>query len=1024
MSEGGQGVGRRKVLHLDADAFFASVEQASDARLRGKPVAVGGEKRGIIASASYEARRFGIYTPMPTARARKLCPKLIIVPGDYEKYEQFSRWMFSYAYDFTPDVEVTSIDEGYLDVTGSRKSALEIAETLRRAIGQSLKLTVSEGIGSNKLVSQIASKLHKPAALAQVEAGEEVSFLHPLENHWLPGIGPKAAGQLDAAGLARVGQIAMTPLELLQLILGKQAVVIRQFANGVDERPVVPIRVSAKTYGQQETFGVDTTDEGYVEAVLRRMADELMAKAREEGHSVRTLTVKVRYNDMTEEQGGVSLEEPTDIETDVYGTLSGLLRQAWRRRVSLRLVSLKLSNLHARTMRVELPLDAGSKRAAARQRLAMAVDTLRRERGARVILRGHDFRLREGVTPYSVGGPSGEAGAREGSVETSDAKRKRTEDGADRQREVEVGVGGRGKRAAKTCVPLSARSYYSFLDSTLSIEALVAWAERMGSPAVALADQGNMHGVVELAQRCRAVGLKAIVGARVKIEGEWVGLHVENAVGYRNLCRIVTAHGTKGECGGGEREDLEEERMGEKGERRTTRGKRGVVRDWGLKWSEVEAFSEGLLAVGGGDGGAWGRGGIWWDRFPGRCYRAIANERDVRESGRRPGDSWVAYFPAHYESAMDRWKYDVVQSIRTLTLLRQEHPEKRLDGAFHLRAASELRDVERECPRALERTLEIAERCVFEMPFGAPQFPAFAPPDGMNASAYLRALVFEGLYRRYPGRHEAICGQVEEELGIIAEVGYEEYFLVMWDILQECRRRGIEWITRGSAADSLVCYCLGISGVCPVRFELYFRRFLNRDRMRLNKLPDIDIDFPHDRKDDVIDLVFEKYGAEHAAVVGGFSTYQARGAFGDVAKVLGISEYQVRRFTEHFPWTGSKGLAAKLEQSIECRELPMKEEPYATALRMAEFLDGFPRYAKMHPCGVVLSRGKMADLTPVFRSRKGYATTHYDMDAVEVMGLVKTDILAQGGLAVMRDVKRMLMERGVEVDLERCEVVG
>src|SRR6266853_4162716 len=155
----------RSIIHLDADAFFASVEQSTDTRLRGKPVAVGGEKRGIIASASYEARRLGIYTPMPTVLARRLCPRLIILPGDFEKYELFSRLMFSYAYDFTPDVEIGSIDEGYFDLSGTRKPALSIAETIRRAIHQALKLSVSEGIAGNKLISQIASKLKKPSAL-------------------------------------------------------------------------------------------------------------------------------------------------------------------------------------------------------------------------------------------------------------------------------------------------------------------------------------------------------------------------------------------------------------------------------------------------------------------------------------------------------------------------------------------------------------------------------------------------------------------------------------------------------------------------------------------------------------------------------------------------------------------------------------------------------------------------------------------------------------------------------------------
>src|ERR1700744_2466746 len=160
----------RSIVHLDADAFFAAVEQAADPKLRGKPIAVGGEKRGIIASASYEARKFGVFTPMPTVRARKLCPKLIVLPGDFEKYEQFSTWMFGYAYDFTPDVEQTSIDQGYFDFTATRRSPVEVADTIRKAINQRLKITVSEGIGTNKLVSSVASKLNKPAAFFEALA--------------------------------------------------------------------------------------------------------------------------------------------------------------------------------------------------------------------------------------------------------------------------------------------------------------------------------------------------------------------------------------------------------------------------------------------------------------------------------------------------------------------------------------------------------------------------------------------------------------------------------------------------------------------------------------------------------------------------------------------------------------------------------------------------------------------------------------------------------------------------------------
>jgi len=384
----------RTIVHLDADAFFAAVEQASDAHLRGKPVAVGGEKRGIIASASYEARKFGVYTPMPTARARKLCPKLIVLSGDFERYEQFSNWMFGYCYDFTPDVEQTSIDEGYFDLSCVRKSPVEIALTIRKAIGQKLKITVSEGIGTNKLVSAIASKLTKPRAFNEVPRGGEATFLHPLPNKWLPGIGPKTSARLNAAGLAQIRHIAGTPLEMLELLLGNQAKGIRQFAHGIDERPLVPVREPQKSFSQQETFATDVTDEEYIHATVRRMADNLFAKVREENRSIRTLTVRVRYNDMAEDQVNESLLEPTDLETDVYGRLHTMLCTAWRRRVSLRLVSLKLANIYDGRFRSELALEVCAQRQDAQSRVAVAVDELRRSRGHSVILRGHDFRLK------------------------------------------------------------------------------------------------------------------------------------------------------------------------------------------------------------------------------------------------------------------------------------------------------------------------------------------------------------------------------------------------------------------------------------------------------------------------------------------------------------------------------------------------------------------------------------------------------------------------------------------------------
>jgi len=170
--------------------------------------------------------------------------------------------------------------------------------------------------------------------------------------------------------------------------------------------------------------------------------------------------------------------------------------------------------------------------------------------------------------------------------------------------------------------------------------------------------------------------------------------------------------------------------------------------------------------------------------------------------------------------------------------------------------------------------------------------------------------------------------------------GYDEYFLTVWDLLQDVKAAGIDWICRGSAADSLTIYCLGISNFCPVRFEMYFKRFLNLERMKLNKLPDIDLDFPWDRRDDVVEMLFKKYGKEHAAIVGGFSTFQARSALAEVAKVLGVSDRDIRRVTEHLPHTGAGEIAEALQHGIESRDAVFHEEPYASAIRLARILDG------------------------------------------------------------------------------------
>jgi len=507
-------------------------------------------------------------------------------------------------------------------------------------------------------------------------------------------------------------------------------------------------------------------------------------------------------------------------------------------------------------------------------------------------------------------------------------------------------------------VPLNVRSHYSFHDSLLPVRVILTRAAELGLPAVGVTDP-NLHAAVDFFLAARETGIHPILGAEITPAPDRAAplprsvlLYVRDRTGYANLCRILSE----------------------------PRPARSLLRD----------HAAGLILIPSPSRPPWGRN----PRSPTPLFLPEIRYLHPREA------------PA----------YEIVQSIRTLTRAGQPDPRKRR-GDFSFPSPAEAL---RRCggdPGPLRETLRLAEQCSFSFDLGGLRFPRYAPPDGSSPAEFLRRLVINGARRRYGTHgslHRRVLRQLAEELRIIGEVGYADYFLLVWDLLEECRRRGIDWITRGSAADSLVCYCLGISGVCPIRFDLYFRRFLNRDRMAMHKLPDIDIDFPHDRREEVIQILFRRHGPDHCAVVGGFSTYQARSALAEIAKTLGVSEFQIRRFTEHVPRVRARDLPAALAESRECADLPIGENPYALAMELTGRLDGFPRHPKMHPCGVVLSGPPITALSPVFPSASGWPATHLDMHAVEALGLVKMDILGQAGLSVLRDACTSLRARGLD----------
>jgi DNA polymerase-4 len=375
--------------HLDADAFFVSVEQARDPSLRGRKVAVGGRERGIISSASYEARACGVYTPMPSKRALQVCPDLILVPHTSGLYGKVSRQMFDLCETLTPVVQRNSIDEGYLDVgpcgfktPGEVEAA---ARGLQRRIQESLGITVSFGLAANKLVAQIASKLRKPRGFVIVPPGTEAAFLEPLEIGRLPGVGPKSEAHLRAAGIVRIGDVRTLPEPELKRLFGTGWREMLAAALGEDDRPVETEHEDAKSYSQQETFGENIADFATIERIAKRMIDELMAKVREDGKRVRTLTVKVRYPDFTQATHAHTLTEATDLEHPFYPWVEPLLRKAWTQRRSLRLVSVRFSGVAEAGVQLDLFAETDEKR----RRLAAVLDRLNAQGQSAVVTHGH-----------------------------------------------------------------------------------------------------------------------------------------------------------------------------------------------------------------------------------------------------------------------------------------------------------------------------------------------------------------------------------------------------------------------------------------------------------------------------------------------------------------------------------------------------------------------------------------------------------------------------------------------------------
>lgn len=380
-------------MHIDADAFFASVEQGYNPQLRGKPVIVGGtaEQRGVVHTASYEARALGIRTGMALVRAKDLCPQAIFLKGDYQHYQAVSQIMQETYLRYTPKVEFTSLDDAYLDLSGCMHlypSASAIARDIQHALLAETGVGLSMGIGVNKVIARIASDLKKPRGIVEVPAGTEQAFLSPLPADKIPGVGRVIKERLTELGIFKVGQIAALPRLLMEQLFGSNGTKIWEYANGLDHRDVKR-RVLPKQISRETSFEEDTGDLTIIKGTLQYLTERIAKKLREQELMCRTLAVKVRYSDFTSNNRSRSLEHPSSDSATLFELVYRIFEEIRLRRIRIRHVGVAASHIEPRNLQGMLFNDRNRQEA-----LNASIDEIREKFGFMAILPADTVELR------------------------------------------------------------------------------------------------------------------------------------------------------------------------------------------------------------------------------------------------------------------------------------------------------------------------------------------------------------------------------------------------------------------------------------------------------------------------------------------------------------------------------------------------------------------------------------------------------------------------------------------------------
>ena len=576
---------------------------------------------------------------------------------------------------------------------------------------------------------------------------------------------------------------------------------------------------------------------------------------------------------------------------------------------------------------------------------------------------------------------------------------------------------------------LHVHTEYSLLDGSNKINEYVSRVKELGMKSAAITDHGVMFGCIDFYKAAKAAGIKPILGCEVyvapgsrfdkekgKEEDRYYHLVLlaETQEGYQNLIKIVS-YGFVDGFYYKPRVDMELLEQYHEGiialsaclagevARNLARGFYEEGKEAALRYEKI-----------------FGKGNFFLElQDHGIPEQRQVNHELIRMSS-ETGIELVATNDVHYTYSSDAEAHDILLCVQTGKSLKDENRMRYEGGQYYVKSEEEMRRLFPYAPEAIENTGKIAERCNVEIEFGVTKLPKFDVPDGYTAWEYLNKLCFEGLDKRYTDNKEELKKRLNYELGVIKDMGYVDYFLIVWDFIRYAREQGIMvGPGRGSAAGSLVSYTLGITKLDPIKYDLLFERFLNPERV---SMPDIDVDFCFERRQEVIDYVVEKYGKDQVVQIVTFGTMAARGVIKDVGRVMDVPYVQCDTIAKMIPQELNITIDKAMKANPELKKIYETDETVRKLIDMSRRLEGLPRHTSMHAAGVVISQKPVMEYVPLSRGSDGSLVTQFTMTTLEELGLLKMDFLGLRTLTVIQNAEKLVRrDKGIELDMDKID---